>query len=115
MPRCASNSARCGPTPLIMRTSVLRLIAILGCAFAAVKSIHFISFPLRTFLDAAAKRRIESRNPRFRWGLLWWPTRCVQTGRSVRIRTSEVEIRNAGLTHLLTKGEKDDGHSKGNR
>src|SRR5215472_7074530 len=27
MPRSASNCARCGPTPLIMRTSVLRLIA----------------------------------------------------------------------------------------
>src|SRR5216683_5555400 len=40
MPRCASNSARCGPTPLIMRTSVLRFIAIL---------IIFISSPLRTF------------------------------------------------------------------
>src|SRR6266852_7564053 len=62
MPRCASNSARCGPTPLIMRTSVLRLIAILGCAFAAAESIHFISFPLRTFLDAAVRRSIATHS-----------------------------------------------------
>src|SRR6266699_3578972 len=31
MPRCARSSARCGPTPLTMRTSVLRFIAIGEC------------------------------------------------------------------------------------
>src|SRR5229473_7387546 len=58
MPRCARSSARCGPTPLIMRTSVPRFIVIgeregnttnRKRARKAGDRIFFISFPPRTY------------------------------------------------------------------
>src|SRR6266852_4839797 len=48
MPRCARSSARCGPTPLIMRTSVPRFIAI-GERTEFIGRILFISFPQRRY------------------------------------------------------------------
>src|SRR6267143_1712895 len=48
MPRCARSSARCGPTPLIMRTSVPRFIAI-GARTECIGRILFISFPQRRY------------------------------------------------------------------
>src|SRR5712692_10550382 len=51
MPRSASSSARCGPTPLIMRTSVLRLIAIESGARKAGDVLIFISFQLGTYCN----------------------------------------------------------------
>src|SRR6266436_2189483 len=49
MPRCARSSARWGPTPLIMRTSVPRFIVIDKCVRRADDGIFFISFPTRTY------------------------------------------------------------------
>src|SRR5260370_26987023 len=60
MPRCARSSARCGPTPLIMRTSVPRFIAIVcgarktGDVYGARKTgdrIIFISFQPGTYCN----------------------------------------------------------------
>src|SRR5258706_16251543 len=60
MPRWARSSARCGPTPLIMRTSVLRLMAIAygarktGDVYGASKTgdcIIFISFQPGTYCN----------------------------------------------------------------
>src|SRR5260370_30604313 len=48
MPRCARSSGCCGPTPLIMRTSVPRFIAI-GERTEFIGRILFISFPQRRY------------------------------------------------------------------
>src|SRR6266850_686724 len=56
MPCCASNSARCGPTPLIMRTSVLRLIVILECAFDGGEKHPLYIIPTSNILGATAMR-----------------------------------------------------------
>src|SRR5258708_38288254 len=48
MPRWARSSARCGPTPLIMRTSVPRFMAI-GERTEFIGRILFISFPQRRY------------------------------------------------------------------
>src|SRR4029077_17579116 len=66
MPRCASSSARCGPTPLIMRTSVLRFIAI-GARAGCIGRILFISFPPRTYVGGeTCAAAIRTDRVRFR-------------------------------------------------
>src|SRR6266705_2729224 len=109
MPRCASNSARCGPTPLIMRTSVLRFIAIgkynrkavyckrnrkaVHCkrdrkavnrerARKAGNGINSISFLPRPLSGAAAKRPIVSAAAQRPTG---WGETCVPTIRIDRV------------------------------
>src|SRR5260370_10023004 len=90
MPRCARSSARCGPTPLIMRTSVPRFIAIVcgarktGDVYGARKTgdrIIFISFQPGTYCNC------ETCIPALRTDRVRIP--CRKRGGSIGGRTSD--------------------------
>src|SRR5258708_3851645 len=68
MPRWARSSARCGPTPLIMRTSVPRFIAI-GERTEFIGRILFISFPQRRY-GSCATCTVGVRTDRVRFRVL---------------------------------------------